>query len=441
MSRVLPTAAWTAAFCTVVLAGCSATPAPAARPSSTALSSPSARAITPRSSLTLSHPSNAHSEASSTSSTEHPTAASDSETGAPRTAGSFTDVAFATPSQGAATEQRCKVPPGYTGPLLPWAGFVPWTGANCTGVLLTTTDGGTRWDQVLTPSSALEGGSFLPSGFGWSWGPSALYLHAAGGNAWKMATLPAAATTDNPVQWVSFSDPLRGWLAIGGLPCATQGCPFSLYRTTDGGATWTDVGTDIAPGSQQPTFPWLEYSGGGAIGSHGAWILSQWDLETTTDGGRQWKGALPPHFGASGVTIPGTISPDGDGWLASGDRLWVTTTAGTAWKVVRQLPTPLTVAEVAAALNERGAWALLQTGCASDAGCTPGGVMVIGLQSVGQVETGVPKGYAPKALAPLDARSAWAVAAGPHQATALLSTDDGGASWSVRYTLPEGGTP
>src|SRR5262249_29273154 len=74
----------------------------------------------------------------------------------------------------------------------------------------------------------------LPGGFGYALTGSALSLTSNGGSSWHNATPPGLAATD--IRAVHFVDPATGFVV--GLS-GTERQVFSLWRTTDGGLTWT----------------------------------------------------------------------------------------------------------------------------------------------------------------------------------------------------------
>jgi photosystem II stability/assembly factor-like uncharacterized protein len=178
------------------------------------------------------------------------------------------------------------------------------------GRLLWTRDGGEQWSEITPP--ALSDGSVLVATFlspdkGWLAVRSAAdgqlsILHTADGGA-RWAALPLAG--DAPFEAVSlqFLDEQNGWVAVK-LAASSAFDLGRLYRTADGGKTWT---VSTLPGGSSVHFD----------NALEGWAVGGPDDETlffTTDGGRTWtpraSGSLSPgfQFSAAPAALPeGTI--------------------------------------------------------------------------------------------------------------------------------------
>lgn len=128
-----------------------------------------------------------------------------------------------------------------------------WTVARLDGggfVVMGTTDAGRSWARVLAgPTDGrgtyldffdARGGIFAVTGT-----RAVLYRTSDGGRTWS-SQVPFGGRAD--VLSVSFVDQRHGWLLVQKESLvATTG---DLYRTADGGATWTDVGSPTLPSDQ-----------------------------------------------------------------------------------------------------------------------------------------------------------------------------------------------
>jgi photosystem II stability/assembly factor-like uncharacterized protein len=343
-------------------------------------------------------------------------------TAAARAAPTLTDVAFASPSRGAAVGSRC--------------GGAPET---CAGVILATGDGGRTWTQAAAVPSALGAARFLPGGFGWAWGADALYTTADGGGSWTARTLPAVSGWTGPLLlFVSFASPSQGLAALGREgACATQGCTIALFQTSDGGARWSPVADNLPVGAgpaglPAPALGWMAFSGGGLLGADRGWLLSQTpagEILTTADGGRRWNPVLSLDAGG-GPSAAAFSGPQG--WAAGGGALFASGDGGSSWQRLGALSGPPLA--IAAAPGGGSAWVLTTVGgqppCPGGTPACGDAVAVASPHGLGPA-VAAPVGETLEALAPLDAKTAWAVATGPWPGTALLHTSDAGRQWTV----------
>ncbi len=223
--------------------------------------------------------------------------------------------------------------------------------------LAKTEDGGATWTAITpasTPADAIRGVFFLDPTHGWVVSSSQTGVPVSlvslrttdGGRTWAASTIAPPSddhelSTGAPAS-VQFVDAANGWV----LERLVSGSSFSvgrLYRTADGGATWTELPEPPTGGTirfQAGSNGWLA---GGPLGDK---------LFRTADGGQTWqpvKVSIPQAF--SGIpatyTTP-TFQTATDGVLPvtiNADPavvvFYVTTDAGQTWTAVSQSPTSL----------------------------------------------------------------------------------------------------
>jgi hypothetical protein len=113
------------------------------------------------------------------------------------------------------------------------------------------------------------------------------------------AVRPSAIPTGFHAQSLSWTSPKHGWL-LGSAPCGLATCT-TVVGTTDGGATWTTLGTLEAPLTlEQPS---------GVTEVRFADDLHGWAFEPafygTSDGGATWQRQAPPGGGHLVLALAG----------------------------------------------------------------------------------------------------------------------------------------
>ena len=170
--------------------------------------------------------------------------------------------------------------------------------------VLHTTDGGVHWKDVTPSGITLAQSSIadFPTASIASVatpqpdGASTQVLHTTdGGQTWQRAIIQMPF----PRQ-ISFIDPQHGWILAAVRPLGGAAEPVSVFRTSDGGKTWTTVASalfaDTTPpgrlpyGGQKSGMRFLNTSTGWVTGTvplaHVAWLY------VTYDGGSTWQQQL-----------------------------------------------------------------------------------------------------------------------------------------------------
>ena len=184
--------------------------------------------------------------------------------------------------------------------------FVVQRGGAPVNALLQSPDGGRTWIDRLQFPGVYDGMQMYgQDGFIWSidmglndcstngtqcHGPSqrlTLYRTWDGGATWTSLPDPGV-----PVRGVFFVDGLHGWIDSDSSTTGLGVGPDTLYASNDGGKSWTIVGTlpQSAPNS------WVFGVGmyhvtfsRNSDGSFRGWYLGYQSLFTTADGGRSWQ--------------------------------------------------------------------------------------------------------------------------------------------------------
>ncbi len=167
----------------------------------------------------------------------------------------------------------------------------------------------------------------LPGGFGYVLTGSGLASTGDAGSSWRAATPPGLAAAD--IRAVRFVDSETGFV-VGLSGTERQG--FSLWRTTDGGLTWTssplpvpttvDVSAPIYVATTDELHWFVSLSLQQGLGRLGPGVLL-----ASSNGGRTWSRGVLPGSGAIAFTTPT------QGWLAPVDGgLFRSRDAGGTWQ-------------------------------------------------------------------------------------------------------------
>ncbi len=253
---------------------------------------------------------------------------------------------------------------------------------------------------------------------------SVVFRTSDGGQSWQQTTLPTGQLGVNQVQFVNAQD---GWILAspGGGAAGSEG--VNLFRTTDGGQTWSLVAS--APGSLplhgiKSGMGWISATTGWITGSIA--IPNFVYLYRTQDGGVSWQqqslpspfpiqATQPPmFFSASEGLLPVTFStPQGPSFA-----IYATHDGGATWSS----STPLSMMT--------GTWDFLtmQQGWVVGAN----GSSLNETSDGGQHWTAIAPSANFQHISQLDFVSApegWAISTPPPAAPVLLKTMDGGQTW------------
>ena len=312
------------------------------------------------------------------------------------------------------------------------------------GAILATTDGGTTWiPQDSNVQQALNDVAFADADHGWAVGANGTIVATVDGGAhWNIQ----ASGTGDTLTSVAFADAAHGWVIAQHLDSTTRAQSAVILSTANGGATWSPCysgGTvylnDIA--FVDASRGWAVGNGGtmlatadggltwqaqyiptssdllrvvSADANHG-WAASRDNVFATTNGGGAWmaQGTVMGSLGALAFA-------DAAHGVAVGAVGAIATTAngGTTWLARGSGPTGV-LNDVDFADASHG-WAAGTTGTilATDSGGT-----VWSRQSSGTTTT-------LRAVDFIDARHGWVVG----DAGTVITTSDGGSTWRPQST-------
>ncbi len=272
-----------------------------------------------------------------------------------------------------------------------------WVVASST--LYRTTDGGVLWRSLGEPSLPLWSVHFVSPLEGWgivgsaavAWAPvedgseappagGSVVLTSDGGASWRQLNAPSNA------ELMCFPDSSEGWLGV----------PGAVYRSDDGGLTWSlafsepavagvAAADDTLVECAHPSAVWVYFHGeGGALGHEGYVSVASVDgahwqvvLDEPYIEGQRWGDSVPQGPG----TYPGplsVVSTSAAAYLGytpalgcGGVEMVVATRGGSVLGPV--LPVPLTTVASAAFLSPRAGWVVGSVfttpgpgGCGSD---------------------------------------------------------------------------
>jgi photosystem II stability/assembly factor-like uncharacterized protein len=186
--------------------------------------------------------------------------------------------------------------------------------------------------QASGTSASLRGVSVVDDRTAWASGSNGTVLRTLdGGSTWIILPVPGEETTD-----------FRDVEAFGPDEAVVMGIarPAKIFRTTDGGKTWTRTFADDSPGIFLDGLAFFDSKNGLAVGDP---IDGRFFLISTTDGGASWvplpEGSRPvaldgeAAFAASGTSL--AVMNKGRIWLSTGgaaSRIWRSEDRGGHWE-------------------------------------------------------------------------------------------------------------
>jgi len=140
-----------------------------------------------------------------------------------------------------------------------------------TGIILSTSDGGTNWNEYVTNLQCdLFAVSFVDDLTGWAVGGSGVILKTIdGGNTWFRQLYQYIGTLLD----VSFINESTGIVVGSGYDGGGI-----VYKTTNGGSDWFNVSTDSLPPLRSVHFE----------NENIAWVVGGYNIFKTTNGGLNW---------------------------------------------------------------------------------------------------------------------------------------------------------
>lgn len=253
-----------------------------------------------------------------------------------------------------------------------------------------TSDGGRHWRPLPLPDEVAGGRpSFADPGHGRVWQPSppGLYATDDGGATWRLLDATGLPGVGGAPGALGFATGARGW-AAGPAGTPTGPNPPAVYRTSDGGETWTASALPTPEGGWPPgsTFDIGPVTvapdgrGQALLTELEPWeyrqvVLSHW-VASTADGGATWSAprrvpGVPPRTGV-GLSVGAADGTASWAWSANellttrdGGATWTTLAVPRGWIIDRVRAIDGTAAWVAATVaSGRGAarWRLFSTG-------------------------------------------------------------------------------
>jgi photosystem II stability/assembly factor-like uncharacterized protein len=233
--------------------------------------------------------------------------------------------------------------------------------------VLRTTDGGLQWKNVTPPNTLLTRESiaeFLTASLAWVATPrtngttTQVLRTTNGGQTWQQSTVQATF-----LKQITFIDSQHGWILSGWGATGGPAEAVSVFRTSDGGKTWSNVAnalpasTDTPPpghlpfGGQKSGIHFLNVSTGWITGTvvvnNLAWLYvshdrgSTWSQQSlslpTGIPSAQLSLISPTFFSATDGILPVIFSDNISGRGIATD-IYVTHDGGTTWKSTTPLP-------------------------------------------------------------------------------------------------------
>ena len=206
---------------------------------------------------------------------------------------------------------------------------------------LTACAGGTAVEDVASQQQGppVQSMQLLTPTQGWALTDEGLKWTSDGGLAWVDITPPAVSAA--VIKGLFFLDAQRGWTIVPSNVDDRHMEELLVYRTDDGGKTWQSSPLGAPDGESHGAPAYIHFSDA----EHG-WVVvklvsssnfSIGDLFRTTDGGVTWTKLSIP------IGNPVVFTSPSDGWTAggpAGDKLYVTRDGGASWEPQAVSPPP-----------------------------------------------------------------------------------------------------
>jgi photosystem II stability/assembly factor-like uncharacterized protein len=191
----------------------------------------------------------------------------------------------------------------------------------------------------LPPGPDVQTGRLLDAAGGWALTGQRLVVTTDGGSTWRNVTPPGGLGSG-----VAFLDAQHGWVAVSEAFTSTNDPSYGridVWRTTDGGQTWTKAQLPKAVSNQfgeilpEVQFDFLDASHGFAfLSGNLAKGRNDSDLFWTADGGRTWSADRPTGNGHEGIEGTVAFATANDGVIVNamhGNGIVVTHDGGRTW--------------------------------------------------------------------------------------------------------------
>ena len=191
-------------------------------------------------------------------------------------------------------------------------GWVCGTNKDNAGVLRTT-NGGASWTAMpaISTNPSLNSMDFIDVNTGWTVGwPGLIYKTINGGQSWTSQT----SGTNSVLRGVNFVDANTGW-AVGNVG--------AIMKTSNGGSTWVNQGGGSA-------YYWCVF----ALNSSSAWVGGDnFSILKTTNGGTNWTTSYS-IAGSADLVRAIAFYDANTGWgVGDGGRIVKTTNGGSTWTI------------------------------------------------------------------------------------------------------------
>lgn len=154
-----------------------------------------------------------------------------------------------------------------------------------------------------------------------------------GGQAWVVSNLPVNAAVREIVTGLSAPTPTTAWITTVRI----DGAGGRVLRTSDGGQTWTTIGANsiFTSANSYPNFVHFYSATEGIVGGENLTANSGFEVYRTTDGGQSWTPVTTPPTEDDEYLATGLPTTKGNSiWLTTNDaRVFRSSDRGQTWAV------------------------------------------------------------------------------------------------------------